>query len=52
MARQAGKWGQKRLERALSDLTDTDLRLRSSSHAPAQALMERALIRLAMMGRG
>ncbi|MDR9428992.1 DNA polymerase III subunit delta [Salibaculum sp.] len=51
MARQAGKWGRTRLEQALTYLTDTDLRLRSSSHAPAQALMERALIRLAMLGR-
>jgi DNA polymerase-3 subunit delta len=51
MARQAGKWGRARLEQALTYLTDTDLRLRSSSHAPAQALMERALIRLAMLGR-
>ncbi|PWG15604.1 DNA polymerase III subunit delta [Salibaculum griseiflavum] len=51
MARQAGKWGRARLERALSLLTETDLQLRSSSNAPAHALMERALIRLAMMVR-
>lgn len=51
MVRQAGSWGRFKLERALSVLTDTDLQLRSSSEAPASALMERALIRLAMMGR-
>ena len=33
-------------------LLDTDLTLRSSSRAPAMAVMERALIRLAMMPRG
>ena len=33
-------------------LIDTDLVLRSSSRAPAMAVMERALIRLAMMPRG
>lgn len=51
MARQAQHWGARRLERALSDLIDTDLRLRSSQRAPAMALMERALIRIAMMAR-
>jgi DNA polymerase-3 subunit delta len=40
-----------RLEQALTLLTDTDLQLRSASRAPQMALMERALIRLAMMGR-
>ena len=34
------------------DLLDTDLQLRSSTKAPAMALIERALIRLAMMPRG
>jgi len=51
MARQVGNWGRDRLERALSTLTETDLTLRSSSAAPAHAVMERALIRLAMMAR-
>lgn len=51
MARQAGKWSRSRLEDALSLLTETDLQLRSSGNAPAQALVERALIRLAMMRR-
>ena len=51
MARQAQHWGARRLERALADLIDTDLRLRSSQRAPAMALMERTLIRIAMMAR-
>ncbi|MCA0273097.1 MAG: DNA polymerase III subunit delta [Proteobacteria bacterium] len=51
MLKQAQGWGMHRLEQALSLLTDTDLQLRSSSRAPAMALMERALIRLAMLGR-
>ena len=51
IARQAGDWGRDRLERALTTLTDTDLQMRSASAAPQLALMERTLIRLAMMGR-
>lgn len=51
MARQAGAWGRHKLEKALGVLLDTDLQLRSTSRAPQQALVERALIRLAMMGR-
>ena len=51
IARQAGSWGRDRLERALTALTDTDLQLRSASAAPQPALMERTLIRLAMLGR-
>ena len=51
MARQVGNWGRDRLERALATLMETDLTLRSSSPAPAAAVMERALIRLAMMAR-
>ncbi len=50
MLRQAQKWGMFRLEQALGILTDTDLQLRSSSRAPSMAVMERALIRLAMLG--
>lgn len=50
MVRQARKWGSHRLEQALSILIDTDLHLRSTSRAPAMAVMERALIRLAMLG--
>lgn len=50
MQRQAQKWGMHRLEQALGILTDTDLQLRSASRAPAMAVMERTLIRLAMLG--
>ena len=49
MQRQVQRWGMHRLEGALSVLVDTDLTLRSSQQAPQLALMERALIRLAMM---
>ncbi len=50
MLRQAQKWGAPRLEQALTLLTDTDLQLRSAGqNAPAMALVERTLIRLAML---
>ncbi|PWE33498.1 DNA polymerase III subunit delta [Maritimibacter sp. 55A14] len=49
MARQARAWGMHRLEEALRLLTDTDLALRSARPVPAAAMLERALIRLAMM---
>ncbi|KGJ18216.1 DNA polymerase III subunit delta [Paracoccus sanguinis] len=52
MARQAQSWGMRALEDAMHELVGTDLTLRSSSRAPAMAVMERALIRLAMMPRG
>ncbi|MFQ6547078.1 DNA polymerase III subunit delta [Aestuariibius sp. 2305UL40-4] len=51
MGRQASTWGRPRLEKALQILIDTDLQLRSTSRAPAAALMERALIRIAMLNR-
>jgi len=51
LQRQASQWGLRRLEDALSLLIETDLTLRSASKAPAMAVMERALIRLAMMRR-
>ncbi len=51
MRRQAQSWGAARLEQALQILTDTDLGLRSSAQTPRMALMERTLIRLAMLGR-
>ena len=52
MARQASQWGRDRLESAVTLLLDTDLSLRSAVQtAPARALVERALIRLAMMAR-
>jgi len=49
--RQAQLWGTDRLEKGIVVLLDTDLQLRSSSHAPGAALVERALLRLAMMVR-
>lgn len=49
MARQAVKWGAPKLEEALSLLVQTDLTLRSSSRAPAMAVMERTLLRLAKL---
>ena len=49
MVRQAQGWGLRKLEKALSMLTDTDLALRSTSRAPKMAVMERTLIRLAML---
>ena len=49
MVRQVRQWGGMRLEKALGVLTDTDLSLRSSSKAPAYAVLERAFIRISMM---
>ncbi|SLN61426.1 DNA polymerase III subunit delta [Falsiruegeria litorea R37] len=50
--RQAQGWGAYKLETALTVLTDTDLALRSAGQtAPAMALVERAMIRLAMLSR-
>jgi DNA polymerase-3 subunit delta len=49
MEGQVRAWGARRLEAALALLMETDLTLRSTSRAPAMAVMERALIRLAMM---
>ena len=51
VVRQASHWGRDRIEKALTALTDLDLQLRSSQNGPPAALMERTLIRLAMMGR-
>lgn len=51
MARQAGQWGVRKLEAAVAILVETDLTLRSASKAPGMALMERALIRIAMSRR-
>jgi DNA polymerase-3 subunit delta len=51
MLRQAQRWGAPDLEAAVQLLTETDLHLRSAAQtAPQMALVERALIRLAMMG--
>ncbi|MCE8007186.1 DNA polymerase III subunit delta [Aestuariivita sp.] len=50
--KQAQGWGTFKLEEALVLITDTDLRLRSAGQtAPAMALAERMLIRLAMLAR-
>lgn len=49
MARQAQAWGMGPLEEGMRVLLDTDLTLRSASRAPQMALVERVLIRLAMM---
>ena len=51
MIRQAQAWGMSALENALRELLTTDLALRSSTTAPAMALVERVLIRLAMTAR-
>lgn len=49
--RQAQSWGAAKLETALGVLLDTDLTLRSAAQtAPSLALVERAFIRLAMLG--
>lgn len=51
MIRQAQNWGPHKLDQAITLLTDTDLQLRSAGqNAPAMALVERMLIRLAMLG--
>ena len=52
LARQARDWGAARAEEALGILTETDLALRSpGARAPDLALVERALIRVAMLAR-
>lgn len=51
MIRQAQGWGMHKLETALGVLTETDLTLRSASRAPTMAVMERALIRIAMLAQ-
>lgn len=51
MQRQAQAWGVHRLEQALAVLLETDLLLRSAGQrAPTLAVMERAVIRIAMLG--
>ncbi|WP_116133581.1 DNA polymerase III subunit delta [Tropicimonas sp. IMCC34043] len=50
MIRQAEAWRLRRLERALANLVDTDLALRSAGQtAPQMALVERLCVRLAML---
>lgn len=46
---QARRWGPMLLERALEVAMETDLTLRSSKPVPAQALVERACLRIAML---
>ncbi|GFE49189.1 DNA polymerase III subunit delta [Roseobacter cerasinus] len=51
MLAQSRKWGAAKLENAITLLTDTDLQLRSAGqNAPGMALVERAFIRLSMLG--
>ena len=49
MQAQAQAWGLRGAEEAIRLLVETDLALRSSSRAPAMAVLERALLRLAGM---
>ncbi len=52
MQKQLRGWDRRRLERALATLVETDLALRSTRNAPEMPVIERALIRLAMLARG
>ncbi|MCU4652441.1 DNA polymerase III subunit delta [Roseibacterium sp. SDUM158016] len=49
LKRQLSRWRRAQLETAISMLVETDLALRSSTEAPQMAMMERTLIRLAML---
>ncbi|MCR9085495.1 MAG: DNA polymerase III subunit delta [Rhodobacteraceae bacterium] len=51
MAQQLQIWSPARLDQAIGLLVDTDLTLRSPAAAPQMAVVERALIRLAMLAR-
>lgn len=52
LQRQATRWGAQRAKRALSMLTDVDLQLRSANqNAPAMAVVERTMVRLAMFAQ-
>ena len=51
MIRQVHALGPHQLEGIVTSLTDTDLTLRSSKPVPALAMLERALIRIAMLKR-
>ena len=51
MTRQAGMWSRDGIDKAVAAILETDLTLRSASRAPGMAVMERTLIRLAMMAR-
>ncbi|MFW5641641.1 MAG: DNA polymerase III subunit delta [Roseicyclus sp.] len=53
LRRQLSRWRRPELETAISMLLETDLALRSGARTPQMAMMERTLIRLAMLpGRG
>lgn len=51
MARELRDWDRRALETAIALVLETDLALRQSTRAPAMALLERALLRIAMGGR-
>ncbi|MCB5408790.1 DNA polymerase III subunit delta [Pseudogemmobacter faecipullorum] len=51
MQNQLRQWGVRTLEPAIADLVEADLTLRSSAGVPGLALMERVLLRIAMMRR-
>ena len=51
MMKQAGSWTSRQIEKALSLLVETDMTLRSTSRAPAMAVMERTFIRIARRER-
>ncbi len=51
MLQQAQSWSVPRLEEALRHLFETDLALRSSSRAPAMAMLERTLLRIARLAK-
>ena len=51
MLKQAPNWTTRQIEKALSLLVETDMTLRSTSRAPAMAVMERTLIRIARRER-
>lgn len=51
MAAQAQLWGVRGAEEAIRLLVETDLTLRSTSRAPAMAVLERALLRIAGLQR-
>lgn len=51
LVRQVSNWGAHRLEFATRQLVETDLTLRSGARLPFEAVVERCLIRLAMMVR-
>lgn len=51
MLKQSSNWPTRQVEKALALLVETDMTLRSSSRAPAMAVMERCLIRISRRER-